>query len=76
MSSMTYKYIFGFTATIKHCIYIYIIYLYLLNTIQWILVKVSRTQTHRPAKCFPGVENSCYVFFSLFLLASLQTNLS
>jgi hypothetical protein len=38
-----------------HTLYIYINYLYLLNTIQWILVKVPRTQTHRHAQCFPGV---------------------
>jgi DNA-directed RNA polymerase subunit L len=35
MSSIIYRYIFGFTATIIH--WIYINYLYLLNTIQWIL---------------------------------------
>jgi hypothetical protein len=39
-----------------HTLYIYINYLYLLNTIQWILVNVPKTQNHRPAQCFPGVE--------------------
>jgi hypothetical protein len=34
-------------------LYICINYLYLLNTIQWILVKVPRAQTHRHAQCFP-----------------------
>ena len=59
-----------------HTLYIYINYLYLLNTIQWILVKAPRAQTHRHAQCFSCVEDSCYILFSLFPIASLHTDLS
>ena len=47
-------------------------YLYLLNTIQRILVKVPRAHTHRPTQCFPHVEDSSYILFNLFSFAALQ----
>ena len=42
--------------------------LYLLHAIHWILGKVHRAQSHRPAQRLRGVEDSCNILFIMSLI--------
>ena len=50
----------------SYTVYVYTNYLYLLNSIEWILVKVHRAQIHSTTQCIPDVDDICYILFNLF----------
>jgi len=70
MSNMKYKHIFGFTATILHCIYIYIYKLFIFverNTVDTGESSKSSNPT-APAQRLRGVEDSCNILFIISLI--------